>query len=947
MSATYIRYRNFLFEICLIYIFVPQHAEGDTLLQKIHFRGISCHFFDTAPPVPFTTDNKLSQRTMVAQYIDYIVFKGSLCSIPITNYNKIYACSCRTVTYNLAALPRYPRKILDTCGTSAHLKNSFSEEVMVCGSISFTKEPNTKMTLKMKVPYGLVLNITLWQIRSVAVSNLRDCQHVSSLILQDRYSSQADYLNTDLCGTYPSHSIFSKTNIVSAIWQTRILRQEYPSLILSYQPMAQDHAQAYIPSETQEEYNPKRYRVELHEEQTREAFVLSRNNAICISGRDRSFERIIWWAIQSILSLPEFFLKDFPCLMSQTEGAELSLYDALFLPESTQINLDSYLIDKINCSSKFQGRILRSTMGDLTMRLNNKIGETVTFSGTVTYAKMLCPGHYCSVSTSNISQGGSIHYLLSSNNKTVHKRLLISSDTNASGFILLSNITLFFEGYTLLPCIYGGIYIYELDPLTLVTKICTSWTSHIWDGGIERKDGSRGLHFGRTAVLILVRSIRFQSWGYIRGVASLTPCAGIINLDFHETNLYVVPGRGYTEKQRKNTYLTVTARHTNDCLVLQFISRDDLKLSTNTHFVFAVNSNITHGIMEHTLGFSVNYSSGILILKNPSNYKLCYFESNHLNIKLKSTEFSQPYWKTARPSRSDYYLFFKSHCYLLGIKIAVVMSYADPVMASCQTPSDVASWLTFETDRTILSLPLVPCGTLSLTGNMDWHKTADFRMTMNKPYSTRFCCLLRVKVLADRDFYKDIETLRLSSNWAQPGVSWGPFWKLLENKTTDPSKTIFDLESSPAYRSLNLLGRVWRLNCLHYSCGFLLHFDKKSSSLTDFGQQPLMNISFNFTILADTHLIHWVDGNKTKSNTFCSADIGKCYFLFSHNYMSWDMGNDLCNSKGMALLNTPSDFEWHFIETLLVRDTSILNRDELFLLGFLHLYHTVVSSPFE
>ncbi len=948
-----------MLDIYLIYIFAPQ---GNTIIDidNTRFHTTSCAFYDVVSP--FQSNTELTQITMVAQYIDYTVLHGSVCSIITRSDTKIYACSCSSFINNLAVLLRYPKRILDTCRNPVDLldknKNFFSKE-MICGSVLFTKEPNTKVTLEIKVPSRLALNITLWQIRSVAVSNLRDCQYVSSLILQDRDFYQEDYLNTNLCGTYPSHSIFSKTNRVSATWQTRILRQESPLLILSYQSIAQGYVQAYIPSEPEQEYNAKRYRVELQEDQALEAFVIKVRNAICIFRRDRNLDRTIWWAIQSILSLPEIFITDFSCNIGNTQGTHISLYDGLFLPEGAQLNMDNYLMEKVKCSDDFVRISFRSTMGDLTVRLDNKIGERITFNGTVTYAKMLCPGRYCNISTSNISQGREIKFLLSSDNETVHKRFLISSDINAYGFILLSNITLFYEGYTLLPCIYGGIYVYELDPLSLVTKICTSWTSHILDGGVKHKDGSKGLYFGRSAVLILVRAIRFLSRGYIRGVASLTPCAGVINMDFRKTNIYTVPGRGYIKKGTMVSYLgrnvdmyytRIEVHHNNGCLMVQFVSRDDLKLSKPTEVVIVLVGQSWHigkAIHEQTIGFSVSYSSGIIILRNLNKHNLCEFFSGE--PKTETTDFSQPFWETKR-SHIYYasWLISGSDCYLFGIKIAWVMSYERAGDYGCQIPSHLPQWFTFE-DGSYAVNSQKSCGMLSLTGNMkglDYNKV--FSIYIGKPYENR-CCLLRINVLADVDFYDDIETLYMDIYWPQFSFTWQPFWKFQENKNADPIKTIFDLQSSPTNRRLNLLGRVWTLNCLHYKSGLSLELGDKSSSLTDFRLEPLMNISFHFTVFVDIH--DWVGSNtprdKTDNNTFCSENIGKCYFFFVKNHMSWNMDNDLCVSNGMALLNTPSDLEWNFIETLLIKDTSIFNRKELYLLGFLHLYRTGVSSPLK
>ncbi len=938
------------------FLFCVSHihaAQGETLIRATQFRRDSCDFYYGVDRFHYQAPD--TQATMISMYLSYIVFKGSVCSANIKHYasgRKIYACPCDTIIDTLTGLPEYPRVLLQECGMPSQEQNS-SKQVM-CGIISFNTGIATHQAMEtvLTFPLNLVLNFTLYQLNSLVVPNLPGCMYVSKLILKDTDLEQKEGLNIQLCGIIPPHNIFSKTNQVTIIWQTRGLHPELASFILSYQPIIQGYAEAYLPS-TEEDYNAAKYRNAakrlLQEDKTR-VVELNINKSACLFHGGKTNVQI-WWTMQSIFNLPHFVINDFSCMGTDLkERTRLSIYDRLVscvLPYAVEI--DSYQMETLHCSNKISQRILQSTMGDLTVQLTKKIHDIVQFNGTVTYAAMLCPGIYCEQSLYNISQDEEMQFLLSTANKTAQKRLLVSRDQHESGYIMLSNISLRFDGYTLLPCIYGGIFIFESNPLSLVAKICTSWTSQIWDGAVEHGDGSRRLHFSGSPVLLLVKSYSFQSGGYIRGVASLSPCAGLINLDLRIHGMYDVSGRGYVEKKWGQffspgldiiTTLRVFVRHNNGCLLLQNLAADDMgfpQYRYNMHMYLT--SEIDTVIVDHTFGLSVQPSIAEVVLRSfyiPRIYipVICSFGSRDYNFE--AVYSSQPFWIRKRPSRATHFLFLQGQCSLFGGIVAVMMSFADPIPPRCQSPLELALWYTLRFDRMVYTLPLVPCGTFSLMRKIPYRRhIATF--SMNRPYNSSFCCLLQIRVIADSVFYSSIKNLRLVSNFWLDGVSWIPFWKVPEHNRIHRSRAESGFQYTSTNRNLNLLGRTWKINCLFDECAVIVEVSRLFST---FSYEPLMNMSFNFTFLESMH--QWINNTKQSRNitnhSFCSVATEKCYTFFQKTQASWEMGSAFCISKGMVLLNAPSDFEWHAFENLLITRTSILNQDELISVGFLNLY---------
>ncbi len=65
---------------------------------------------------------------------------------------------------------------------------------------------------------------------------------------------------------------------------------------------------------------------------------------------------------------------------------------------------------------------------------------------------------------------------------------------------------------------------------------------------------------------------------------------------------------------------------------------------------------------------------------------------------------------------------------------------------------------------------------------------------------------------------------------------------------------------------------------------------------------------------------------------------------------SWETAKKMCTSKGMELLTSSSDFEWHFIADVFAREISrprnAKNDEEPVVVAFLNLYDVAVSVLF-
>ncbi len=843
----------------------PKGICGKYVYDKTH-RPKSRPTTTLPPPEP----PPLTQAVMIGRYIDYITYKGSVCEIRIDSKNThyyAYTCSCATLAYNLAKLTTYPGAIMNACHVS-HLRREkrhyiVSSHVM-CGNLAFYGEEDTFISQydqwNIKIHSQLIVNITIWHFRSVSFGNaFLNCEYVGRLNLMQTHTMQWRPVYTKLlhmCGVMLPQVIFSSGNRILIRYEGK--GSYDPSspfeYFLSYQPVVG----SYIKLKSTQQ---KRF-LSLGDDQDPHTVPLNLDNAVTGESIGKK-----WWSVRSVLSFPEITEINLSCqAMEDLRKASVYvvIYDAPFHP----LHLDpegywsSYHLDTLRCGSTGNDRIYQSTLGDMTIYLV-KGREDIAFGANVSYRNDLCVGRYCKISTANISKESVTHFVLSSGNETSQKRIRMSIDTGAFGYISLSDISVAFEGFTDFPCVYGGIFIFEGQHMSLVASLCTSWISQLWDDAIVYEDGSRRLHFGQNPVLLVLKSYRAKSRGYIRGVASVSPCMGVIFTHVRENEIYKMPNSGDVIKVIKggpSYYRLTVSKHSSDCWVLQVFGTDDYKIgyAGNLYNVlFSIWQSLFKKRLPYlTIGISGKrtfrlFSRELMVHNELQGIRRCPVRSGEFRISFPYDDVKQTLWLRTTPPLADYRLSYRCQFHF---SVAVILSYWDVNLRQCQPPIEMKYYLLDAHSPRFVHppVPVAPCGSLRLKAIIQRYDYQKFRLKHHvtsfiKPYTDAFCCILRLRIFAENEFYQSIAQFFLDRHWSKDHFSWSFLWMRSGwNGWRELHVSEFNRSSSV----IDLLGREWRANGLFGEVGFSFFISEMMFSFSQ--EKSLMNITFNFTRLEIT-----------------------------------------------------------------------------------------------
>lgn len=931
-----------------------------------------------ATTLPPPTPPPLTQALMIGSYIDYITYKGSVCDIrfPRNNtYRYANACSCPTLSYNLAKLVTYPAAIKSACRTSpvrrqdGQLIASFH---IMCGYLAFYGEEKTFTSLyqpwNVKVPSRLMLNVTIWHFRSVSIANFfPNCMHVWSIYLIDHYGPRwkPERRLLHLCGTVLPRTIFTLGERVS-IRHGGKGSHDPTSLLeffLAYQPVEKSHVkrQLFDPSRSSQEGHLLALEHDEHTQMT--SLNIDNVQAMFQIG---DYDHQMWWSVRSILNFPEITELNLSCpAINHLRKSYVSIYDAPLHP----LHVDpgghwkSYHLDTLYCGVVSRDISYKSTLGDLTIYLAKRRDDVIAFSADVSHRNCTYAGRYCEMSTLSISQESEAEFALSSGNKTIQKRILISIDSRVSGFISLSDIAVQFEGFTDFPCIYGGVFLFEGESMSLVTSLCTSWVSQLWDGAISYEHGSRRLHFGQTSVLVVIKSYSAKSSGYIRGVASVSPCMGVVHTNVRRHQIYSMPNKGYIEFTPLDyPGHNLVVAHRSGCFVAQYLGGDNYKIKYSYHvrslLTFHITTDFKRISPHHAIGSSVKRLFRLFDRETvvySEGFRHCRLSSDEFRILYAYDDVNQTVWLRKTPPRDGYTLEYICPSFVLSV--AVVISDGKANSRQCQLPIEIEShYLKSKLDTTSFihfPVPALPCGSVQIRGKRETFFLDDKFMQEHhvlsfiRPYTDTPCCILKLRVLAANEFYQSIKQYFLDRHWPKPHSSWSFLWlRSGWNGLRNVHAFKFDKSSSV----INLLGREWRTNSLFGEVGFSFFISKMISSFSH--QKSLMNISFNFTLLDSNQYgfsqAELNDPADDRNNYFCSKNIGSCYLFLPQRMASWESAKEICILQGMDLLTSPSDFEWKFIADIFARQLSnrpryTFTEEEPVVVAFLNLHYVTVK----
>ncbi len=154
--------------------------------------------------------------------------------------------------------------------------------------------------------------------------------------------------------------------------------------------------------------------------------------------------------------------------------------------------------------------------------------------------------------------------------------------------------------------------------------------------------------------------------------------------------------------------------------------------------------------------------------------------------------------------------------------------------------------------------------------------------------------------------------------------------------------------------NVRVTGRPWSVNILHVDYARL----KVLTREMDDGFFPRINISFRFrewhsaatppgTDLPPANNIDWAVPQNPSTwklkYAYCLTSYGSCYGFYENRNTSWSEAEQFCQSKGMVLLSTPTNYEWEIITTLFAREPFVVELVRPNSLAFINLFKNKVS----
>ena len=775
----------------------------------------------------------VTQTTANRQYIGYLLVRGMM-YISVSTAGKC-AKVCGQLPYCLAKTAPLLSRVIHLCQRPACDSVSWGTFSLMppCGAVAFSSNVTGKFKWNLELPSALVFNITVWEVKSRVmpastrrfwVSPLKlGCSYVSHLVLErkdlDRLPGEPS-VRLYICGNTPTQHIILGPEIQIS-WKNVIPYEEKSSFCFSYQPIAKNlyftpsspfprgHCnlpypyrsrdvvcEDIIPLPWENIHMKDYYKDDLvdgesniyHTEAALDLFnvdymhVLKTANAV----------RYYWLVTGTVVNIPVVTITTFTCKRQETaatiDDVQLRVLSCPSTIHTDVSSIERYFLGEVLlCSSngyvrnKTEQQQYESKSGDLTVQLSQLFSDYITFIGNISYRRLICPGRYCEQSVYNISTKTRIS--TSSLEPNLQQRVLLFPASNSSEFLMLSDLTVEFAAPTYPLCGWGGIYIYELNPLSLIAKICSPWVASAWNASLRREDGTRRLHFNNRPVLLIVKSYLPTSLIHIEAFVSLSQCAGMVNPAFQKL-IYtsrVIQGRGMfgiVDAGSFQGYQIIQdyfVSHTDGCFQVQHLQMDG-NYAYDDSYPLAYVSQAGGKIRTNTIGAIRNkgvlsdtaYKALISFLMMNAPWKMMPCKLEGMDINVPTIHLLEDIWTSFAVYGTRYSLDFQPLCLIIGLGLVTVMEKEDiPSEPVCLTTEEVEKQRELGitkrnryTSTVTIHIPLRPttCGEFGLTADMFPKKM--YLFLFNKPGSGELCCSLNVDLqiqMQDLALFKGLE----------------------------------------------------------------------------------------------------------------------------------------------------------------------------------------------
>ncbi len=810
-----------------------------------------------------------------------------------------------------------------------------------CGSISESYVGPVQPYSIIRVPDRFYLNITLLSMDSQRYGI--DCVVSDHLRLVFEDWKQID----EICGKRPSQYYYAMDNKVWAVWYTALPYNRDASYCIAYQAMSKSHvlvAEKFVAWDVYTETACQKY----PQECLMAKHMFNGPPVKSIFAQDNSW-LYTWYINGEVLHTPTVTVTTLEC--GQQGHEKLALSSRLQITDGPFSPLDPYFTSNLfrrvldhRCDASLPLSFFSGSIGDLTVQArfynsaNFKINLSFALTNLHCQEPVLCSHH-------KIHDDAQLAVAALSSNYTSQRRLLLSLKDTGDGFLKMTDMKFSYDGMAYLPCVTGGIFIYELDGDTasLVSRICSTWLSVVWS--TNNKEGATdSLYFSYRPILFVIKAYQNTGSGSVYGRVQLSTCEGILNP-------ITITGQSNKKHYNRTTLRTsplgATIRHSKHCSVVQVILSDH-SVSWGDREVYTVYFKsiwqdkstrlLTWGSLSGCFDAPQALTDTALL-----GYR--YAGCNYLKLLFgkpvkhvtpletpKSLLAEQGCFKYVQAFPTGMWgLQLDSVCLLHGLKLNVLLTGKGITDVDCRDSSLVQQWVasqSFQGENTAV-VPAVSCGTIPLSSH-----TIRFDLMFPQVFTSMGrCCFVRIMLRTTSFFEEIVKYINLLEVYTSPNRK-----RSLGSKAY---KWKFGLSDKPDYSNS-------KTNGAKQTADFVISLTSNSmftqieadiiglESHSRKYQHNVFNITFHYLPLLDDLDVSSFSRIDLR-RLFCADVTRTCYRALGLESSSWNTAGEMCRKMGLELFTVNTELEWHQLQHWFSGDLFTLNLLRKYLMVFLGL----------
>ncbi len=890
-------------------------------------------------------DGKFMEQKRVKSHFTQaeIIFRYVSAHIYDTFVNHTVALQVKTMPDQLNELLLKTFDVVERCSAKhaceCRMKCVRTHPVIPCGSIFERLVDKVEIfTTKIKVPSLFKINVTLLGMESHTYTD--DCHVTETLVVKEPKKE-----GIKLCGKRPVMNIYTYGNEAEVQWYNRKTLKINAFYCLTYEALSNTHV--YLFESQKSDGRSLTQRCESVFTKCTHPQSLWLNESLIPSFTSVfvfGFTWIYTWYMGGeFLQTPTLEIVSLQCgplhsthsILSDSAG-EIKVVDGPFFSHDQLFLADIFRVLFFHkCEFPFNQKSFTGSIGDLTVQATWNSGQILYVRMKFTFAEFRCQKSFCSYQEVKVL-GKERIAAFSPNTTSQYAWLDITLIQPMHSFLELQDMVFYFEGLGHLPCVTGGIFIYEMTkPISLVTRICNLWTGMIWS-----KNGKQGaitsLHFSSQPIIIVIKSYTRAGRGHFTGYANLSPCEGIVNpmkrlLDGleHSYNFFKI------RALKKPLQFKVT--HSLNCTIIQEALID----STERWMKIKVYELRFRMLQEKNFGERLPsaYVTGCFAL--PIRFRQLHdYRSSKDNpvcqglgafIIIDTTK--EPLFPIGNVELSEIYrkwgcfsyiqafatdtwgLSIDSQCLLSGLKISILLGGRTLDNATCEDNShNLNEWLATIpiSPESAIFVPAVRCGTLKLTRKTKYYRFLFSQMSLKKSN----CCYIKVSINTSMMFFNNAEVVvELAEEYR--GIGKDPGSKLYVFNGTNPHyRRAF-------HDRLTASDNITNGECVYMhltSNSMVVWLEAELSALeTFYTADNRFSLSFTYLNLlepigegafANAGILKW-------NRWVCINSVETCYHALwqsrSLYSLSWETAEDTCNQKEANLLTINTEKEWHLL----------------------------------